>query len=75
VNAGVDDPIPTFPLERIVNIDTPVDEATLNGLRGVDVELCTLKAKVEDVALTPSTVPLSRSVEVPSVDEVSQRDA
>jgi hypothetical protein len=52
-----------------------VDEATLNGLSGVEVEDCTLNAKLEDDALIPSTVPLSISVEVPTVEEVNQRVA
>jgi hypothetical protein len=58
-----------------VKRDTPVDEATLNGLSGVEVEDCTLNAKLDDDALIPSTVPLSISVEVPTVDEVNQRVA
>jgi len=41
---GVVLPIPTFPLTRTVNIDTPVDDATLNGLRSDDVAACTLNA-------------------------------
>ena len=69
------EPIPTFPLARIVNIDTPVEEATLNGLSAEEVELCTLKVNVDEVALIPSTAPLSMSVDVPSVVEVSQRVA
>ena len=72
---GVDDPIPTFPLERILNIDTPVDDATLNGLSAVDVDDCTLNAKVDDVALIPATVPLSRSVDVPRVVADNHREA
>ena len=75
VYPGVVEPIPTLPLERIVNIDTPVDDATLNGLSAVDVDDCTLKAKVDDVALIPATVPLSRSVDVPSVVAVNHREA
>jgi hypothetical protein len=59
---GVEDPIPTFPLERIVKTEVPDDDATLNGL--VAAFACTLKEKEEDVALTPSTVPLSIRVEV-----------
>jgi len=41
---GVVLPIPTFPLARTVSIDTPVDDATLNGLRSDDVAACTLNA-------------------------------
>ena len=33
--------------------------------------LCTLRAKEDEEALTPSTVPLSMRVEVPRVVEVS----
>jgi hypothetical protein len=73
--AGVVEPIPTLPLAKIVKSDAPVEEATLNGLSAVEVEDCTLKAKDDDVALIPATVPLSRSVDVPSVDAVSQRVA
>jgi hypothetical protein len=69
------EPTPTFPLERTVKSEAPVDDATLNGLSAVEVEDCTLKAKVEDVALIPATVPLSRSVEVPRVEAVNQRVA
>jgi hypothetical protein len=72
---GVVDPTPTFPLARIVKSDAPVDEATLNGLV-LEVEVaCTLKTKEDDVALIPATTPLSRSVDVPSVVDVSQRVA
>jgi hypothetical protein len=58
-----------------VNIEAPVEDATLNGLSTVVVDDCTLKAKVDDVALTPVTTPLSMIVEVPSVVAVSQRVA
>jgi hypothetical protein len=68
-------PTPTFPLDRIVNIDAPVEDATLNGLRAVEVDDCTLKAKVDEVALIPATTPLSRRVEVPRVVAVNQRVA
>lgn len=66
-------PIPTLPLERIVKNDSPDEDATLNGLRTVDDELCTLNANVDDVALTPATVPLSRRLEVASVFADVQR--
>ena len=75
LSVGADTPTPMFPLARIVKSDTPVEEATLNGLRADDVEDCTLKAKLEEDALTPRTVPLSIRVEVPTVDEVNQRVA
>jgi hypothetical protein len=71
VNAGDDEPIPTFPFWRIVKSDVPVEEATLNGL--TPAAPCTLKVTVEDVALIPATVPLSRRVDVPRVVAVSQR--
>ena len=72
---GVDDPIPTLPLAKIVKSDVPVDDATLNGLR-LDVEVaCTLKTKDDDVALMPENTPLSRSDDVPRVVAVSQRVA
>jgi hypothetical protein len=75
IDVGVDVPIPMFPLANIVNIDTPVEEATLNGLSAVEVEDCTLNAYVEDVALIPATTPLSNRVEVPKVLIVNQRVA
>ena len=75
LSVGADTPTPMFPLERIVKSDTPVEEATLNGLSGVVVEDCTLKAKEDEDALTPKTVPLSMRVEVPTVVEVNQRVA
>ena len=40
---GVDVPMPMFPLAKIENIDTPVDDATLNGL-SVVLAVCTLNA-------------------------------
>jgi hypothetical protein len=48
-----------------VKSDVPVEDATLNGLR-VEVPWI-LKVIVEEVALIPSTVPLSKSDEVASV--------
>jgi hypothetical protein len=62
---GVEDAIPIFPLDSTVKKEDPDEDATLNGLTVGDA--CTLKEKVEDVALIPSTVPLSKRVEVPSV--------
>jgi hypothetical protein len=75
VYADVVAPTPTFPLARIEKSDTPVEDATLNGLSAVDVDDCTLNANVDDVALIPATTPLSRSVDVPRVVGVSQRVA
>ena len=73
--AGVVEPIPTLPLAKIVKSEAPVDEATLKGLSGDEVDDCTLNVKVDDVALTPSTAPLSIREDVPRVVEVSQRVA
>ena len=52
------------PVVLILKSEAPEDDATLNGLR-VEVP-CTLKVYVEEVALIPSTVPLSKSEEVAS---------
>ena len=57
----------------MVKSDVPVEDATLNGL--TPERPCTLKVTVDDVALIPATVPLSRRVEVPSVVAESQRVA
>ena len=47
----------------------------MNGLR-LEVEVaCTVKAKVDEVALIPATTPLSSIVEVPNVVAVNQRVA
>ncbi len=70
---GVELPIPTFPLARIVKRLVPVDDATLNG--SIPAEPFTLKVTVDDVAFTPSTVPLSIRVDVPRVLDVNQRVA
>ena len=74
-SVGAATPIPMLPPARTVKSDCPVEDATLNGLSGVDVELCTLRAKLDEDALTPRTTPLSMRVEVPTVVEVSQRVA
>jgi len=66
-------PIPTLPLLRTVRIVAPVEDAIANGL--TPDAPCTLKVTVDEVALIPATVPLSRSVEVPRVVVVSQRVA
>ena len=72
---GVEEPMPTLPLARILRNEVPEEDATLNGLR-LDVEVaCTLKTNDDDVALIPVKTPLSISVEVPSVVDVSQRVA
>jgi hypothetical protein len=75
LSVGADTPTPTFPLAKIVKSDVPVDDATLNGLRlEVDVA-CTLNANDDEVALIPANTPLSKSVDVPNVVEVSHRVA
>jgi hypothetical protein len=66
-------PIPTLPLLRTVRIVAPVEDATRNGL--TPAAPCTLKVTVDEVALIPDTVPLSRRVEVPRVEAVNQRVA
>ena len=53
--------------------DVPVDDATLNGL--TPAPPCTLKVIVDEVALIPATVPLSRMREAPRVLAVTQRVA
>ena len=72
---GVVEPIPTLPLERIEKYEAPDEEATLNGLRLEVEDGCTLKLKVEDVALIPATVPLSKSDDVARVVAVNHRVA
>jgi hypothetical protein len=66
-------PIPMLPFARTVKILAPVEEDTINGL--VPAVPLRLKVTVDDVALIPSTVPLSMSVEVPRVVGESQRVA
>jgi hypothetical protein len=51
LDEGVDDPIPTFPLARIVKSDVPVEDATLNGLSPD----------------TPKTESVATGVEVPPI--------
>ena len=58
--------MPTFPLASIVKSDAPVEDATLNGLTAG--EPCTLNVYEEEVAFTPDTVLLSRSIPVASVE-------
>lgn len=73
LSVGVVVPIPTFPFASIEKSEAPVEEETLNGL--TPAAPWTLKDTVEDVALIPATVPLSRRVEVPRVVGVSHRVA
>ena len=75
LSVGADTPIPMLPPARTVKSDCPVEDATLNGFSGVDDELCTLRAKLDEDALTPRTTPLSMRVEVPTVVLVNQRVA
>ena len=63
-SVGVVEPMPMLPLARIEKYEAPDEEATLNGLRLEVEDGCTLKLKVEEVALIPATVPLSIKVEV-----------
>ena len=51
-------PIPTFPFWSMVKSAVPVDEEILNGL--IPLVPCTLNVKSDEVALMPSTVPLSK---------------
>jgi hypothetical protein len=53
----------TLPADCTVKYCVPEVEATANGLSVVVP--CTRNAVVADVALTPDTVPLSRSVPIP----------
>ena len=72
-SVGAATPIPIFPLPRTVRSCVPEEEATANGFTpGLP---CTLKLKVEDVALIPATVPLSRSDDVARVVAVNHRVA
>ena len=59
--------IPTFPLERIVKNGLPDEDATLNGFNTVEEDDWMLKANVEEVALIPATVPLSKATPVARV--------
>jgi hypothetical protein len=71
LDPGVVDPIPTLPFWRIVKSEVPVDDATLNGL--TPAVPCTLKVTVDEVALTPDTVPLSWKSPVDKVEAELQR--
>jgi hypothetical protein len=51
--------------------DVPDEEATLSGVSPAPAWI--LKDTEDDVALTPATVPLSRTVEVPRVVADVQR--
>ena len=58
---GVEEPIPTEPLALTTTSDAPVEEEMLNGSRVVVPWM--LKLTVDDVALTPTTVPLFKREE------------
>ena len=73
LSVGVVVPIPTFPFASIEKSEAPVEEETLNGL--TPAAPWTLKDTVEDVALIPATVPLSRRVDTPRVVAESHRVA
>lgn len=66
--AGVDEPIPTFPALVTLKIEVPLDDATFKGSKVVVPWI--LKLIVDEVALTPETVPLSLSV--PMVNPVEE---
>jgi hypothetical protein len=66
---GVVEPTPTLPFCSIEKREVPVEDATLNGL--VPALPCTLRVTVEEEALTPSTVPLSMSLDAVTVVVVS----
>ena len=72
---GVDVPIPTLPLASTERKEAFDEEATLKMVLVDPATPRTLKATVEEVALTPRTVPLSIRVEVPRVVAESQRVA
>ena len=58
-------PMPTFPFALILKSEVPVLDATLN--ESLEPALpCTLKVMVDDVALMPAKVPLSRKRPVAS---------
>ena len=72
-SVGVVEPRPRLPLPKRVRSCVPEEEATANGFTpGLP---CTLKLKVEDVALIPATVPLSKSDDVARVVAVNHRVA
>jgi hypothetical protein len=75
VAIGVDVPIPTFPPASIEKYEALDDDATLKIVFEDPEVPRTLKVMVDDVALTPRTVPLSMRVEVPRLVAVSQRVA
>jgi hypothetical protein len=64
-------PIPTLPFWSTESIVAPVEDAITNGL--VPAVPWRLKVTVDEVALTPETVPLSIKRPVPIVVAVNQR--
>ena len=72
--SGTAVPIPTFPFANTLKYDVFDDDATLK-ISFVEPDTPrTLNAIVDDVALTPATVPLSISVPMPRVVADNQRD-
>jgi hypothetical protein len=74
VEVGVEEPTPTLPLAAIWKREAPEEEETANAELDPAVPR-TLNVTVEEVALIPTTTPLSISVDVPRVVEVNQRVA
>ena len=72
---GVDEPIPILPLEATLRNEVLDDDATLKMSFVEPDTPRTLKATVDDVALIPATVPLSRRIELPIVVADNQRVA
>jgi hypothetical protein len=68
VPKGVVEPMPRLPLAFKMARVTPVEEVILKGSKVVVP--CTLKLTVEDVALTPATVPLSAIILLTTVEAV-----
>ena len=64
--AGVVVPIPTFPVEVMVNKLVPVEDAMAKGFKVP--EPVTKRVVVELVALTPETMPLSKRMPVDVVE-------
>jgi hypothetical protein len=65
--AGVEVPIPTFPLCFTSKLATPEDEATLIGSNAAAVPWI-FKFTVDEFALIPATKPLSIIIPLPNAD-------
>ena len=70
-SVGAATPTPTLPEASTWKKVAPDDEETVRGLRVVVP--CTRNAAVAEVAFTPDTMPLSRSVPIPIADGDVQR--